>query len=113
MYSSNTNQQQDGRRQAPNFTLDPKGGNFVLHIADVITDSGRSGLAIYSAVSYTHLDVYKRQGLTGPDAGLKPALVRHPLRLVRQQQIQWRCDQGLSLIHILRSVVIGSLVGLG
>nr|DAS42355.1 MAG TPA: hypothetical protein [Bacteriophage sp.] len=33
-------------------------------------------------------------GLTGPDAGLKPALVRHPLRLVRQQQIQWRCDQG-------------------
>ena len=48
MYSTNTNQQQDGRRQAPNFTLDPKGGNFVLHIEDDITDSGRSGLAIYS-----------------------------------------------------------------
>lgn len=48
MYSTNTKQQQDGRRQAPNFTLDPSGGNFVLHIEDVITDSGRSGLAIYS-----------------------------------------------------------------
>lgn len=48
MYSTNTNQQQDVRRQAPNFTPDPSGGNFVLHIEDVITDSGRSGLAIYS-----------------------------------------------------------------
>lgn len=48
MYSTNTNNQQAGRRQAPNFTLDPKGGNFVLHIEDVITDNGRSGFAIYS-----------------------------------------------------------------
>ncbi len=48
MYSTNTNNQQDAQRQAPNFTLDPSGGNFVLHIEDVITDSGRSGLAIYS-----------------------------------------------------------------
>lgn len=47
MYSTNTNNQQDGRRQAPNFTLDPKGGHFVLHIKDVITDQGKSGLAIY------------------------------------------------------------------
>lgn len=48
MYSTNnTNKQQQEGRQAPNFTLDPSGGNFVLHIEDVITDSGRSGLAIY------------------------------------------------------------------
>lgn len=47
MYSTNTNNQQDAQRQAPNFTLDPKGGHFVLHIKDVITDQGKSGLAIY------------------------------------------------------------------
>ena len=33
-------------------------------------------------------------GLAGPDAGLKAALVRHPPCLVRQQQLQRRCDQG-------------------
>ena len=48
MYSTNNiNKQQQERRQAPNFKFDPSGGNFVIHIEDVITDNGRSGLAIY------------------------------------------------------------------
>lgn len=47
MYSTNTNQQQDGRRQAPDIKPAPKGGKYVLHIEDVVTDNGRTGLAIW------------------------------------------------------------------
>lgn len=47
MYSTNINHQQDRQRQAPNVKPDPKGGKYVLHIEDVITDNGRTGLAIY------------------------------------------------------------------
>lgn len=48
MYSTNTNQQQDGRRQAPNVKPIPRGGHYILHIEDVITDTGKQGLSIYS-----------------------------------------------------------------
>lgn len=47
MYSTNTNNQQDGRRKAPNVKPAPKGGKYVLHIEDVVTDKGRTGLAIW------------------------------------------------------------------
>jgi hypothetical protein len=47
MYSNkSTNQQQDGR-QAPIFKAAPKGGHFVLHIGDVVTDKGEPGLAVW------------------------------------------------------------------
>ncbi len=44
---NSTNHQQDRGRQAPNIQPAPKGGKYVLHIEDVITDNGRTGLAIY------------------------------------------------------------------
>lgn len=47
MYSTNTIHQQDGRQQAPDIKPAPKGGKYVLHIEDVITDNGRTGLAIW------------------------------------------------------------------
>lgn len=47
MYSTNINHQQDGRQQAPDIKPAPKGGKYVLHIEDVVTDKGRTGLAIY------------------------------------------------------------------
>lgn len=47
MYSNNTNQQQDRGRQTPNVKPAPKGGKYILHIEDVVTPSGRDGLAIY------------------------------------------------------------------
>lgn len=47
MYSTNTNRQQDGRQQAPDIKPAPKGGKYVLHIEDVVTDKGRTGLAIW------------------------------------------------------------------
>lgn len=47
MYSNkSTNQQQDGQ-QAPIFKAAPKGGHFVLHIGDVVTDKGEPGLAVW------------------------------------------------------------------
>lgn len=47
MYSTNINHQQDGRQQAPDVKPAPKGGKYVLHIEDVVTDKGRTGLAIW------------------------------------------------------------------
>lgn len=47
MYSTNTNNQQDGRRQAPNVKPAPDGGHYVLHIEDIISDNDKPGLAIY------------------------------------------------------------------
>lgn len=47
MYSTNINHQQDGRQQAPDIKPAPKGGKYVLHIEDVVTDKGRTGLAIW------------------------------------------------------------------
>ena len=44
----NTNHQQDRGQQAPNVKPAPRGGHFILHIEDVITDTGKQGLAIYS-----------------------------------------------------------------
>lgn len=46
MYSTNTNNKQEGR-QAPNTTPDPRGGHYILHIEDVVTDDGKRGLSIY------------------------------------------------------------------
>lgn len=50
MYSTNTNHQQDGRLHTPNTTPDPKGGHYVLHVEDVVTDKGRTGLAIWGEI---------------------------------------------------------------
>lgn len=44
----NTNHQQDRGQQAPNVKPAPRGGHYILHIEDVITDTGKQGLAIYS-----------------------------------------------------------------
>ena len=43
----NTNHQQDRGQQAPNVKPAPRGGHYILHIEDVITDTGKQGLAIY------------------------------------------------------------------
>lgn len=48
MYSTNINHQQGGRQQAPDIKPAPKGSKYVLHIEDVITDKGKTGLAIWS-----------------------------------------------------------------
>ena len=48
MYSTNINHQQDGRQQAPDIKPAPKGSKYVLHIEDVLTDKGKTGLAIWS-----------------------------------------------------------------
>ena len=48
MYSTNTNNQQDRGRQAPNVKPDPKRGHYIIHIEDVITDTGKQGLSIYN-----------------------------------------------------------------
>ena len=48
MYSTNTNNQQDRGRQAPNVKPAPKGGHYIIHIEDVITDTGKQGLSIYN-----------------------------------------------------------------
>lgn len=45
-----TNKQQYGRQQAPDITPDPKGGHYVLHIEDTITDTGQIGLSIYGEI---------------------------------------------------------------
>lgn len=50
MYSTNINHQQDGQRQAPATTPDPKGGHYVLHIEDIVRNNGRTGLAIYGEI---------------------------------------------------------------
>lgn len=48
MYSTNTNNQQDRGRQAPNVKPAPRGGHYIIHIEDVITDTGKHGLSIYN-----------------------------------------------------------------
>lgn len=48
MYSTNTNHQQDRGQQAPNVKPAPRGGHYIIHIEDVITDTGNHGLSIYS-----------------------------------------------------------------
>lgn len=48
MYSTNINHQQDGRQQAPDIKPAPKGSKYVLHIEDVLTDKGKTGLAIWN-----------------------------------------------------------------
>lgn len=44
----NTNYQQDRGQQAPNVKPAPKGGHYIIHIENVITDTGKHGLSIYS-----------------------------------------------------------------
>lgn len=44
MYS--TNQQQDGRRQAPNFKTDPDGNKYTITIEDTINEDGSQGIVI-------------------------------------------------------------------
>lgn len=41
MYSTNTNNQQDRGRQALNVKPAPWGGHYIIHIEDVITDTGK------------------------------------------------------------------------
>ena len=48
MYSTNTNNQQDRGRQALNVKPAPWGGHYIIHIEDVITDTGKHGLSIYN-----------------------------------------------------------------
>lgn len=48
MNSTNTNNQQDKGRQAPNVKPASRGGHYIIHIEDVITDTGNHGLSIYS-----------------------------------------------------------------
>ena len=70
---------------------------FFKAIEDKIGASGYpgqvSGEEIYNAVSYTHLDVYKRQALedslTDDDSALSPVVLalRHPLTARAMQSI--------------------------
>lgn len=48
MYSTNINQQQDGRHQAPphNIKSDPNGGKYAIILEDVTTADGNRGLDI-------------------------------------------------------------------
>ena len=48
MHSTNTNNQQDRGRQALNVKPAPWGGHYIIHIEDVITDTGKHGLSIYN-----------------------------------------------------------------
>lgn len=50
MYSTNTNYQQDGRQQAPNVKPAPKGGHYVIHFKDVVTDTGKPRVDIYGEI---------------------------------------------------------------
>jgi len=45
---TSTNNQQDRGQQAPDVKPAPRGGHYILHIEDVITDKGKQGLSIYS-----------------------------------------------------------------
>lgn len=50
MYSTNIDQQQDGRQQATDIKPAPKGGHYVLNIEDIVHNNGRTGLAIYGEI---------------------------------------------------------------
>ena len=54
---------------------------------------------VYAPVSYTHLDVYKRQGQTNSAYGWQAHMLAHQGRIAAAHE-QFDQGEGLSLIHI-------------
>lgn len=46
MYSTNANQQHDGRQQSPGFSADPNGNQYTITIEDTICNDGDPGVVV-------------------------------------------------------------------
>ena len=73
------------------------------------TGWGKRKLTVYNPVSYTHLDVYKRQGLNSAGfsdkdyrigESAKPQIPEQPAEQITQPDPQGVSELELSLIHI-------------